>query len=1419
MFDTSFPVPRSEGNWKRSILRKLRLHRLSVELDSIIEFAKPGEIHERYAPESLYVTSREGRKIKKVVTEKKPAEAVYTGGRPARWIRDPEKGLQRVEGRVRGVPAYATKVLRPAPPGKPGGYATPGMQWVTLPKGEKAAEGERTAGQPIYKKKRLDTGKYLKTKFAIETAPIRAKMLAQAAPEEEIRQAEKAAKHGAFEKYRQAAQEEAQIETGRRLSAKKDIMSRMHGMLESEMQRHRDWQAAETRESRAIIRTRGASLESAAAHPERMINYKKKLEELTTARQATARASHQKAVEKIRGIAARGLQKMSGYTEEEALGKARRSVGILTDIPYYKGGLSPGELSPQTTETLSEIFQKGSRTGKPVTGERLRALKGKLDIAYERGDPMVGRGAEKVKALKSELFKGAPEVAAPIKGYPHLKKLGIGLGAAGLIGAGAGALYARHKRRQQQFSSKLKEIRFAELPPDIIRTLDKFAKQAWEQANRPTTIIRSPRIRRQMVLTRYRRMVNKAAVEKIMRRPDLPSHPNAPTWKGMAERRGEKIRQMAQEMRTRAHLAEESAKTVAEGHKEALGQIHQKGFEKGHVAGREAELLRGRTVREEQAQELTKKLRGESDVRARRLKWGIAGGVAAGGVGGYALGRSDRNYRRRLETQFSAIDKIRSQLSGQSEDTTAHDVTIGAIEGGLAYPASEYLFKKFAPKGSGIGRKIFAGGVVGGTATGLVGLTLAQLQKKRRQTNMSSKAHPIQFESQRTLVARDRYIKQIHERDVARANRAYIHAGAIGAGIGLLARKKAPLSRAILTGAATGIGAQKAARIYGYETRDPFGERTVWGKRVERAPNIAGGAILAGYGLKHLLKHSKFSAKQKLIQFQNDQYQDPEWLQKWAHKRLYGRDYATKGQVQKIKKYLRRSGGLIRDINIKRQGLPNVDVRGRPRTPEWQKPWVAGALTSAALGAAYLTGKKGIKFIRGAPLESRIGQLREGFLRGDVGKKIPGLQKVGGFVHDVKSDIVRWRDKPLHEKPKFDVSKFNPETGKPKSPKTIEREETVAATKAELEKRAKGKVYKTDFRSKLKEIRFAQTLSQWEISHRSPGSAVVHAPESQRRQRREKTWAERKANQRLLWEGGLSALALAGGGGALYARSKGLRVGFRKGVQATKVIGSTGRPVKYAEGEQLRHVWGPFAVVEQKPKRVSTDFSIKFEEPKRKHNIAAGLTVAAAGLPIYKGAAKFARIGLRPKISQFTGESLSHGKQVVDYLEASQHLLNQGITGKLTGLALRHPKAPIVKRIMGRGPSELGSSKSGINKLTREHYSAFRSSPTEALDAWAGEVHAKLRPGIQQTTHLEQYNKLQSHLSDLWSKGYNEREALRHAATDPRHEQLFRRLNKFKAGPTKIYQKVTAGLAAVPAGAGAAVAATTRKNANGSGGR
>jgi hypothetical protein len=261
-------------------------------------------------------------------------------------------------------------------------------------------------------------------------------------------------------------------------------------------------------------------------------------------------------------------------------------------------------------------------------------------------------------------------------------------------------------------------------------------------------------------------------------------------------------------------------------------------------------------------------------------------------------------------------------------------------------------------------------------------------------------------------------------------------------------------------------------------------------RKTGRLKWAAAGALGVGAGGGYLIgrqhRSNQFHGKHKLIQFKSpwdspdtkDKHpeisgEDPQWLKDIARKTLYGKNYSTRGQAQSIKKWGGRTHRLLRDIGIKSQGKPNLDVRGRPRKSEWERPWVSGALTTAGIVGSIYGAKKGIEFIRNRPLESRIGQLREGFLRAEYSKKVPGLQKVGQFFQGVKSDIRRMVDKPV-AKPKYKFSTVDPKTGKPKSQERLAREREKADNLSTLRSIAEGRKKHPDetFSNKGRVIRF-----------------------------------------------------------------------------------------------------------------------------------------------------------------------------------------------------------------------------------------------------------------------------------------------------------------------------------------------------------
>ncbi len=644
--------------------------------------------------------------------------------------------------------------------------------------------------------------------------------------------------------------------------------------------------------------------------------------------------------------------------------------------------------------------------------------------------------------------------------------------------------------------------------------------------------------------------------------------------------------------------------------------------------------------------------------------------------------------------RFGALENLRNKIDDPKQEGGAvHDVVTGAIEGGLAYPASAYLYKKLIGEGApSTLKKVAVGGLVGGLATGLVGVGVANLRRARkkirtREQQMRSRLREIRFErrqgNQRALVARDRYTKQVYDKDIERSDRLYAKAAGLGSGIGVLSHPHIKWKKAALLGAGAGLATQKLARLYGETTRDQFGERSFTGKRVERAPEWIGTAALGGYALKRL---KLLSAKGKEIRFK-----------------------------------VKREGQTV---------LPPEAKKG-----EYDKGWKENPTYSDRK-------KRSVQYVP--------------------------VDKIVSHQDAVKSSIVKkYKEKPGKKLPILhkEKGKYYVEDGNHRIAAKIENGDTKIRASVLMG-------------SRLKEIRFQDGEF--------------------RRPKQEEPTAQ------------LRNIGI--GAGALGLGYGGLELG-KTAVQWRKIAPQVGEAADTIRGVR-RGRRKVVAWLRSKLHLQSKLKEIRFED-KRKHNVGAGLLVAAAGLPLYKGAGKFARAGLRGRIDAFAGRPHNYGKQVADYLEGSQHVLNQGVTGKIAGAALRNPAHPMVKkalRLVPAGPrSELGSVEGGINEATREHFGAFRSSPTEALNAWAGELVQSASPKLQPKLE-SRYNKLSSHLQDLWSRGYNEREALRHVASDPAHREIFKPLASYKQGVTRNYAKVVAGAAALPATAGLATAATTRKN-------
>lgn len=221
-------------------------------------------------------------------------------------------------------------------------------------------------------------------------------------------------------------------------------------------------------------------------------------------------------------------------------------------------------------------------------------------------------------------------------------------------------------------------------------------------------------------------------------------------------------------------------------------------------------------------------------------------------------------------------------------------------------------------------------------------------------------------------------------------------------------------------------------------------------------------------------------------------------------------------------------------------------------------------------------------------------------------------------------------------------------------------------------------------------------------------------------------------------------------------------------------------------------------------------------EPKRKHRLVLGAALAAPALPLLHGSAKLAQAAWGPKIGKVIGKIAPEtGKRIASsagrmeaYIEGANIASNRGLGGKVAGAILQNPKSKAAKLLVP-------------GKQARSHYSAFRASPREALDATFGEtlhaiqkkknIPAKMKASLLDK-HMQEAGAALDHFDDLTAnKGYNTMEALKHVTRDPRHAAVLRRgLPKIEYAPQ--YAGIAAGAAAVPLAVGGAVAATKKRD-------
>jgi hypothetical protein len=516
-----------------------------------------------------------------------------------------------------------------------------------------------------------------------------------------------------------------------------------------------------------------------------------------------------------------------------------------------------------------------------------------------------------------------------------------------------------------------------------------------------------------------------------------------------------------------------------------------------------------------------------------------AAGIVGGGtvVGTHILGEPKEKEAAAYTKRAALGGAIIGTTAGLGAGLLAHNTKWGSKK--LYTYARDWWPARLAMKGGTVGAM-----GIGGVAGGIIGAghaadegqqvdTIQALTKAaRKKKEFSSKMKPIQFDTyedeiikkrvKHISVAPDRYKKTIINAEHDRRDANYGRTALVGAVLGSQFRKglNMPVGRAALVGAGAGLATQALIRnAVTRDVRDKFGEKTVTAKRVEMSPWVAGAGVAGAVGLRRLYKKSPlaqrivqkyFSAKGRIIRFDQGMVVtsgEARHLREGRAQR-YGED-----QWKRIKRY----GRVYESGKHAVTGTPNLDSRGREKTPEWKKPWAITAMVGGGLGLAFLGGKA---MLHGAPAGSgraRVADLLKAKkFRAAARESIPGYRQVADFANNVAKETGRAFDRPLGK-----VADTVEKAASGAS--TVEKEAAILKAAQDAQRRAA--MEKEDILNKLKKrgsgeerysakgriIQLADYSPYWRTADERGNSARVYAPGHQVRERRKMEWYERKS--------------------------------------------------------------------------------------------------------------------------------------------------------------------------------------------------------------------------------------------------------------------------------------------------------------------
>ncbi len=621
----------------------------------------------------------------------------------------------------------------------------------------------------------------------------------------------------------------------------------------------------------------------------------------------------------------------------------------------------------------------------------------------------------------------------------------------------------------------------------------------------------------------------------------------------------------------------------------------------------------------------------EGKTRAESIKKGI---IKDGVFGGVLYGVSEPVIKKILRAKVTFISKLKpirfAQKPIQQEPSSARDIAIGAVEGGAGILATDRLIKKFAPEGSSWKRKVAIGGLVGGAMTGLVGVGINRLIRKNQQPqSMSSKQRIIKFDymagppTKSPAVAKDRYIKKIEESRWDTAATDYARTGGYGAGVGYLLRKNMGMKggRAALAGAGAGLATEALVRAATAKTKDKYGEKPLLAKKSDRAVGTATGVAGAGIIARRYYKSSPrvqklvqkyFSAKGKIIRFDDEpkDWQSDAQVHRWITGRPARRPKSVI-QAEQVWKYGKRSSRFLKDFKSQTSGVPNLDARGRERTPEWKKPYFIGG--AATLGMAGLIGgghalrtslRKGYAHAeQTGQAKSALAILENNISSGNIGRGLGVFAKQTiPVTHEAAQRISGTFGKALDEL----SHPINKKAGAPtmaitkKGPVNIEEERKKHIAEMPMEKIIGGEIPPEGL---LPGKKFKLSARQRPIQFDQ-----VYVNDHDRGYRRRMEWYEKKNSQRAIYGTGGAALATTAAILISRRRKPGSIIKGGGGAARPEFFDPFGHP-------KISVMPDPRAILKQKEIRASAKGRIiRFAEKKKDPDYIAGTAIGGGSL-------------------------------------------------------------------------------------------------------------------------------------------------------------------------------------------------------------